>query len=67
MAFYTVNDVMAMLGVSQSKAYKIIQSLNKELKKKGYIVVAGKVPKKFFREKFYCDAEDIPEPVAIAN
>ena len=67
MAFYQVNDVMALLGVSKSKAYKIIQDLNVELKKKGYIVVAGKVPKKFFREKFYCDAEDIQDKMAVAN
>ncbi len=68
MAFYTVSDVMALLGVSQSKAYKIIQDLNKELKDKGYITVAGKVPKKFFLEKFYCDPEDIAEgAIAAAN
>lgn len=59
MAFFQVEDVMALLGVSKSKAYKIIQSLNKELSKKGYITVAGKVPKKYFCEKFYCDMSDI--------
>ncbi len=59
MAFFLVDDVMKMLGVSKSKAYKIMQSLNKELNKKGYITVAGKVPKKFFCEKFYCDMDDI--------
>lgn len=59
MAFYHVEDVVALLGVSRSKAYKIIQDLNKELKKKGYITVAGKVPKKYFLEKFYCDPADI--------
>lgn len=59
MAFYQVEEVMSLLGVSKSKAYKIMQDLNKDLKKKGYITVAGKVPKKFFREKFYCDAIDI--------
>ena len=58
MTFYTVVDVMALLGVSRSKAYKIIQNLNKELDKKGYITIAGKVPKKYFSEKFYCDMND---------
>ncbi|MCR3759209.1 transcriptional regulator [Clostridium felsineum] len=43
-----------MLEVSKSKAYAIIQSLNKELKDKGYITVAGRVPAKFFQEKYYC-------------
>lgn len=59
MAFYQVEDVMTLLGVSKSKAYKIMQSLNKELNKKGFITVAGKVPKKYFCEKFYCDMNDI--------
>ncbi len=58
MAFYQVEDVMALLGVSKSKAYKIMQTLNKELNKKGYITVAGKVPKKYFSEKFYCDVNE---------
>ncbi|XWX62826.1 transcriptional regulator [Desulfitobacterium sp. AusDCA] len=70
MAFYQVNDVMDLLGVSKSKAYKIIQDLNKELKKKGYITVAGKVPKKYFLEKFYCDPADIvhtEQVMGVAN
>lgn len=52
--YLKMEDVKEIIGVSDSKAYKIIQSLNKELKSKGYIVVAGKVPTKFFKEKYYC-------------
>ncbi|MVX62266.1 transcriptional regulator [Clostridium chromiireducens] len=52
--YLRVQDVKEIIGVSESKAYKIIQALNKELKSKGYIVVAGKVPTKFFKEKYYC-------------
>ena len=37
-----------MLGISIGHAYKIIRSLNDELKKDGYIVIAGKVPKDYF-------------------
>ena len=51
--YLKVDDVMELTGVSQSKAYKIIQLLNKELKEKGYITIAGQVPKKFFSEKYY--------------
>lgn len=51
--FYTVNEISKKLKVSKSKAYKIVASLNKELKKMGYITVAGKVPKKYFQEKYY--------------
>lgn len=52
--FYTVEDVMHMLGVSKTTAYREIKQLNDELKQKGYITVSGKVPRKFFEEKFYC-------------
>lgn len=51
--YYTANDVMEMLGVSRAKAYRIVKELNDELSKRGYIVVAGKVPKRFLAEKYY--------------
>lgn len=49
--FYQVEDVMAMLGVGQTKAYQIIRELNKELKAMGKITISGKVNKKYFDEK----------------
>lgn len=51
--FYTANDVMQMLEISRGHAYKIVKELNKELAEKGFIVVTGKVPKKFFAEHYY--------------
>lgn len=59
--YFDVADVQKLLGISSSKAYKIIRELNDELKEKGYIVVMGRVPKRYFREKFYCDVEEIQE------
>lgn len=53
-SFYKVEDVRRILGISTSKAYKIIQQLNKELKERGYITIAGRVPAKYFKEKYYC-------------
>ncbi|WPC42788.1 transcriptional regulator [Clostridium sp. JS66] len=53
-SFYRVDDIKNILGVSKSKAYKIIQQLNKELKEKGYITIAGRIPIKYFKEKYYC-------------
>lgn len=53
-SFYRVDDIKEILGISESKAYKIIQQLNKELKAKGYITIAGRVPAKYFKEKYYC-------------
>lgn len=51
--YYDVNEVAEMLGLSVSTTYKIMREMNQELKKKGYIIVAGKVPKAYFHEKYY--------------
>ena len=47
-----VDDVARELGISVSHAYKIMQRLNKELKEKGYMTIAGRVNRKYFMEKF---------------
>ena len=49
----TAEDVAKELGVSKGHAYKLIRELNGELKKDGYLVIAGKVPKAFWETKFY--------------
>lgn len=49
--FYNVKDVMEILCIGESKAYKIIQQFNKELKAKGFYTVAGKVSRKYFEER----------------
>jgi hypothetical protein len=59
MSYYTVNDIQRILGISSSKAYSVIRGLNNELKAKGYITIAGKVSKKFFNEKYYCNEKDL--------
>ncbi len=51
--YMSVNDVKSYLGISQSKAYGIIRSLNKELKDKGYITVQGKVSTAYFNSRIY--------------
>lgn len=52
--FYTADDIADILYVSKSTAYREIKKLNDELKQMGYITICGKVPRKFFEEKFYC-------------
>ena len=47
-----VKEVMEILKVSKSKGYSIMQNLNKELKKMGFYVISGRVPKQFLFEKF---------------
>lgn len=40
-------------GTSETYAYKLIRKLNEELKEKGYLTIRGKVPEKYFLERFY--------------
>ena len=49
--YMDVDDVCAILGVSKAYAYNLMREYNKELKAKGYIVVAGKISTKFLAEK----------------
>ena len=44
---------MKILGVSRATAYKTIHELNEELQQNGYRIIAGKVPAKYFEEKYY--------------
>lgn len=51
--YYTVEEVMELLGIAKPTAYKIVQRLNQELKKKGYVVVSGRISKRYFEERCY--------------
>lgn len=51
--YITASELAEMLGMSAGHAYKIIRRLNKELEKDGYIVVAGKVPKRYFEKRWF--------------
>lgn len=51
--FLEVGDVMQILGISRSATYKLMRQINSELEKKGYIVIRGKVSRKYFEERIY--------------
>lgn len=55
--YYDVVDIEEMLGISESMSYKIMKEMNAQLKKKGYLTIAGKVPSAYFLEKWYGGAE----------
>ena len=55
----TATEVASELGVSKNFAYKIIRELNTELKSRGYLIVAGKVPRAFWKTKFYVGKEEV--------
>lgn len=51
--FMRVEEVAEELGVSVPYAYKLIRSMNEELRKTGCITISGRIDRKFFHEKFY--------------
>lgn len=61
--FITADEIREMLGVSRSKAYQIVQSLNRELKAQGYITISGKCPIAYFQTKFYGLQVDPVDPL----
>ena len=51
--YYTAMDVARLLGISRAQSYKIVKDLNSELEKKGFITIAGRIPKKYLAEHYY--------------
>lgn len=51
--YITATELSEMLGVSIGHAYKLIRTMNKALQREGYIVIAGKIPKRYFEKHWY--------------
>lgn len=51
--FISASDVAKAMDISIGHAYKLVRQMNDELKKSGFIVVAGKVPYAYFRKKIF--------------
>ena len=51
--FLTSNEVADLLNISQQQAYKIIRDMNKQLAENGFLVLRGRINKKYFMEQIY--------------
>lgn len=51
--FLNANDVASILGIAKSSAYRIIRSLNAELRISGKITITEKISAKYFYENVY--------------
>jgi hypothetical protein len=58
MALIGQAEVCAALGCKKSKASMIINDLQKELRNMGYLTYRGKIPEKYFRERYMIDEKD---------
>lgn len=54
-------QVAEILGISVSYAYKIIDQLNTELTKAGYLTISGKVDSLYLHKRFFPRADNIYE------
>ena len=46
--FIDAKDIMELTGLSKAAAYRLIQQLNEELARKGYMTVRGRVIYPYF-------------------
>lgn len=51
--FIHAKEVATELGISEAHAYKMVRTMNAELRKKGFIVISGRVSRLYFNEKVY--------------
>lgn len=55
--YMRAKEVAEELGVSQAFAYRVIKQLNSELESKGFIVINGRVDRKYFHDRMYATHE----------
>ncbi len=51
--YITASELSELLGISLGHAYKLIRNMNKELEKSGYMIVDGKLPRKYFEKRWF--------------
>lgn len=51
--FLSAREVATYLGIGEASAYKIVHKLNESLEKKGYLVIAGKIPTAYLKDQIY--------------
>ena len=51
--YITAPELAQVMGVSNGHAYKLIRELNTELKKQGYLTIAGKLPRAYLKKCLY--------------
>lgn len=52
-SFISADEMKEIFDISKSKAYSLVQKLNKRLKEKGFLTVPARVSRKYFEERFY--------------
>lgn len=56
-------QVMKILNVNKSKAYKCMRELNAELQKDGYLTISGRVPAEYLADRYKLDEEEVRKQI----
>lgn len=51
--FYDAQDIMEIMGIKKSSAYRLINELNKELNDKGILTQGGVIRADYFKKRVY--------------
>ena len=51
--YLSAAEVAELLCISVGHAYKLIKRMNNELQDQGFYVIAGKVPVRYFRKRWF--------------
>lgn len=51
-AYINAKELMEIAPIGKTKAYQIIKDLNAELTSKGYLVIKGKVSRRYFCQRY---------------
>ena len=64
-SFMRADEVAKELGISKSFAYKLIRQLNQELRERGYMTIAGRINRDYFRERLYKAEREVKQNVGL--
>jgi predicted ArsR family transcriptional regulator len=51
--FIRADEIANDLEISRTQAYRVLKELNSELQAKGFMTIAGRVSRQFYKERFY--------------
>ena len=64
-SFMRADEVAKELDISKSFAYKLIRQLNQELRERGFLTIAGRVNRDYFKERIYTKKREVKQNVGL--
>ena len=64
-SFMRADEVAKELDISKAFAYKLIRQLNQELRERGFLTIAGRVNRDYFKERIYTKKREVKQNVGL--